>query len=119
MTDGKDRDALSSSEMIRRARDDLTEAGEKSEIDQVVSDLEGLAVDVPVAERYPEPMPTLSTGRPRRPQPAERRVPSSYDVKGDPFDRDETPVGLRVVVMAAVAVLIIGVAVAILLAAAS
>jgi hypothetical protein len=40
-------------------------------------------------------------------------------VKDDPFDRDETPVGLRVVVMAAVAVLIIGVAVAILLAAAS
>lgn len=119
MTDSQDRDALSSSEMIRRAKDDLSEASENSEIDQIVADLEDLEVAVPVAERYPESIPKLDTGRPRRPQPVARRVPSSYDPADDPFDRDETPVRLRAAVVAAVALLIIGVAVAVLFAAAS
>ncbi|MEX2322291.1 MAG: hypothetical protein WEA29_00755 [Acidimicrobiia bacterium] len=119
MTDSQDRDALSSSEMIRRAKHDLSDAVENSEIDKIVSDLEDLEVAVPVAERYPEPMPRLDTGRPRRPQPVERRVPSSYDPKDDPFDRDDTPVRLRAAVFAALALLVIGVAVAVLFAAAS
>jgi hypothetical protein len=105
--------------MIRRAKDDLIEASENSEIEKIVSDLEDLEVAVPVAERYPEPIPKLETGRPRRPQPVERRVPSSYDQKEDPFDRDDTPVRLRAAVFAALALLVIGVAVAVLFASAA
>lgn len=117
MTDDKDRDALSSAEMIRRAKDELDEAAEGSEIDKIVSDLEDLEVDLPVAERYPEPIPTLDTSRPRA-ENTERRIPSAYDVTDDPFDRDDAPARLRVVVLAAVAVLILGVAMAVLVVAA-
>jgi hypothetical protein len=119
MSDAKDREPLSSSEMIRRAKEDLDEAAGSSEIDQIVADLEDLEVKVPVAERYPEPIPSLDTGRPRRPQPAPRRVPSSYDPTDDPFDRDDQKTRQGLVVAVALALLLFGAAVAIFAAAAS
>lgn len=119
MTDSQDREALSSAEMIRRAKGDLSEAAANSEIDQIVSDLEDLEVAVPVAERYPDPIPRLDTGRPRRPQPAARRVRSSYDPADDPFDRDEQQARPALVVALALALLIFGAAIAFFAAAAS
>lgn len=113
MTDSQDRDALSSSEMIRRAKEDLSDAVGNSEIDKIVSDLEELEVAVPVAERYPKPIPTLDTGRPRRPQPVGRRVPSSYDPKDDPFDRDDQQPRQAVIVAISLALLILGAVVAV------
>lgn len=80
----------SSAEMIRRARRDLEESAQSSEIDEIVAELEegiekvtsrgtlahrGMGADTP----------------PSRPQSRERRVTSAYDYDGtdDPFDSDK------------------------------
>jgi hypothetical protein len=103
----EDRDRpLSSEELIRRAKEDIG-AGGSSEIDRIVSDLNDIEVDVPVADEFPKPIPRMET-RTKQPQ-RPRRVISAYETDDDPFDRDDRPTNVRAAVVAMTALLLLAI----------
>jgi hypothetical protein len=108
MSERKNRDEpLGSDELIRRAKESLAGRPDDDAIDQIVSDLENIEVDVPIEEEFPEPVPRFERGRsePRRP----RRVTSTYDTldtDDDPFERDAGP-SRRAIVGALLALLLL------------
>lgn len=101
------KEPLSSEELIRRAKESLAGRPDDDAIDEIVSDLENIEVDVPVEEEFPDPVPRFESGRtePRRP----RRVTSTYDTldaDDDPFERDVGP-SRRAIVAALLALLLL------------
>lgn len=119
MSDDTGREPVSSEDMIERARNRQT-ASSESLIEQAkesvthtpdIKGLEEIAVSIPVAGTFPEPLPKLQTGRPRRVTRSPAPLPQG------PISTDKAP---RAVVMAVAAVILliaIGVAVAFLTAA--
>ena len=80
MTDDR---GLSSEEMIRRAAGGRTESSDdlireaKDSVSEVpdIEGLENIEVEIPVAERFPEPIPEIQTSRPRRVRRQPTRIP--------------------------------------------
>jgi hypothetical protein len=103
--DDRDR-PLTSDELLKRAKRDIG-AGGSDEIDRIVSDLDDIEVEVPVADEFPKPIPRMET-RPTQPQ-RPRRVISAYDGEDDPFDRDDRPTNIRAVVVAITALLLLAI----------
>jgi hypothetical protein len=103
--DDRDR-APTSDELLKRAKQDIG-AGGSDAIDDIVSDLQDIEVDVPVEDEFPEPIPRMET-RPERAQ-RPRRVISAYETGEDPFDRDERPPNVRAVVVAIAALLLLAI----------
>lgn len=113
MTD--DREPLSSDDMIREARGEVTESSEdllrqaKESVTEIpdIEGLENIEVDIPVADEFPEPIPEIQTSRPRRVRRQSTQVPQG------PISSDSTP-RVAVFALAMVALLIaIGVFVAV------
>lgn len=90
---------LTSAEMIKRAKDAVDDEIE-------IEGLENIEVDIPVEDEFPEPIPSLDTGR-RRQAERPRRTISAYDTDVDPFDRDERPASRGVVLAVAVLAILI------------
>ncbi|HSM00840.1 MAG TPA: hypothetical protein VK960_00150 [Acidimicrobiia bacterium] len=101
-----DREPLTSEEMIRQARGKVTESSEdllrqaKESVSEVpdIEGLENIAVDIPVADEFPEPIPQIQTSRPRRVRRQRTEIPQG------PISRDSAS---RVTAMALAAVILL------------
>jgi len=80
MTDDRE---LSSEEMIRQARGGRTDSSDalirdaKESVSETpdIAGLDDIGVEIPVADRFPEPIPEFQTSRPRRVRRQPTRIP--------------------------------------------
>jgi hypothetical protein len=97
---------LSSEEMIRRARGERTVSSDeliaqaKESVSEApdIAGLENITIDIPVADRFPEPIPEIQTSRPRRVGRQQTQIPES------PFSSDP---GSRMAVAALAAIIML------------
>jgi hypothetical protein len=97
---------LSSEDMIKRARGERTQSSDdlieqaKESVSAVpdIAGLENIAIDIPVADRFPEPIPEIQTRRPLRVGRQQTQLPES------PFSSDR---GSRMAVAALAAIIML------------
>lgn len=97
--DDKDDRPLTSAELIKQAKEAVRDEPD-------IEGLDDIAIDIPVEQEFPEPIPSLDT-RPRQ-AARPRRTVSAYDTGTvDPFDRDEGPASMRSIIVAVIAAILL------------